>query len=90
MRLFKNVTLGKCQHLLKTSRLHYGLLSRTYCQQKTAPSSATNTNPTGTTANKAAGNEYKNLEYFGYNNLTFYDMEIEMKKHRMPQPSNSN
>jgi len=44
----------------------------------------------GTTANKAAGNEYKNLEYFGYNNLTFYDMEIEMKKHRMPQPSNSN
>ncbi|KAL0273658.1 UNVERIFIED_CONTAM: hypothetical protein PYX00_006283 [Menopon gallinae] len=31
---------------------------------------------------------YKNPEYFCYTNMSFFEAEIEMKKYRMPQPSN--
>ncbi|KAF5308909.1 hypothetical protein FQR65_LT00609 [Abscondita terminalis] len=30
--------------------------------------------------------EYKNPEYFSYNELSYYEAEIEMAKYRLPQP----
>lgn len=31
---------------------------------------------------------YKNPEYFAYHVMSFADMDLEMVKHRVPQPSN--
>uniref|UniRef100_A0A3B3RHL8 Uncharacterized protein n=1 Tax=Paramormyrops kingsleyae TaxID=1676925 RepID=A0A3B3RHL8_9TELE len=30
---------------------------------------------------------YKNLQHHSYHQYTFVDMEVEMEKHRLPQPS---
>ena len=30
---------------------------------------------------------YKVLDYYGYNDMSFYDIENDMEKYRMPQPS---
>ncbi|EEB17382.1 conserved hypothetical protein [Pediculus humanus corporis] len=31
---------------------------------------------------------YKNVEYFCYNNVSYFEAEVEMLKYRLPQPSN--
>ncbi|XP_067004419.2 uncharacterized protein [Anabrus simplex] len=31
--------------------------------------------------------DYKNPEYFLYNNMSYFEAEIEMAKYRLPQPS---
>lgn len=31
--------------------------------------------------------EYKNPEYFSYNNISYFEAEVEMSKFRIPQPS---
>lgn len=30
---------------------------------------------------------YQNLQHHGYNAFTFVDLDVEMAKHRLPQPS---
>lgn len=32
--------------------------------------------------------QYKNPEYFCYHSMSYFEAEIEMSKHRLPQPSN--
>jgi hypothetical protein len=36
--------------------------------------------------NKLAG-EYKSKDYYGFNEYTYFDIEKEMVKYRLPQPS---
>lgn len=43
--------------------------------------------PVGPGATKTS-DDYKNAEYFCYNNMSYVDAEIEMSKYRCPQPSN--
>lgn len=31
---------------------------------------------------------YKNPEYYCYNNVSYFEAEVEMNKYRLPQPSN--
>lgn len=35
----------------------------------------------------AAKNAYQNQEYFGYDQYSYFDLELDMVKHRLPQPS---
>lgn len=35
----------------------------------------------------AKNKDYKNVEYFCYNNMSYFEAEIEMAKYRLPQPS---
>lgn len=41
--------------------------------------------PVGPGASKSS--EYKNPEYFSYNNMSYFEAEVEMLKFRLPQPS---
>lgn len=34
--------------------------------------------------------EYKNSEYYSYNAMSYFDLEAEMVKDRLPQPSAGN
>ncbi|KAG7260676.1 hypothetical protein CRUP_015498 [Coryphaenoides rupestris] len=52
--------------------------------------------PTKAPSNKAAAPEpeapfdnsaYQNLQHHTYNTFTFVDLDVEMAKHRLPQPS---
>ena len=43
--------------------------------------------PQDETAYKEYINQYKCPEYYGYNDMSFYDIENEMGKHRCQQPS---
>ncbi|XP_037068473.1 NADH dehydrogenase [ubiquinone] flavoprotein 3, mitochondrial-like [Pollicipes pollicipes] len=41
--------------------------------------------PVGPGASKAG--DYKNPEYYKYNPMSYFDMEVDMAKDRLPQPS---
>jgi len=41
--------------------------------------------PVGPGASKAGA--YKNAEYFKYNPMSYFDIEVDMNKDRLPQPS---
>ncbi len=38
-------------------------------------------------SNKNNNKSYKSSDYFGYNNYSYFDIENEMVKYRLPQPS---
>ncbi|KAL5006868.1 hypothetical protein ScPMuIL_015674 [Solemya velum] len=42
---------------------------------------------TPTTSQKASADSYQNPEYYKYNRMSFYDMDVQMQKSRLPQPS---
>ncbi|XP_064635451.1 NADH dehydrogenase [ubiquinone] flavoprotein 3, mitochondrial-like [Lineus longissimus] len=53
----------------------------------TTPKPATKTTTPAPTVPASNNKSYKVTEYYGHNEMTFYDYEVTMRKSRLPQPS---
>merc|ERR1711915_875111 len=94
----KMATTLKVGQMVKVS--HLGRISvqtalRSLCSEASVPgkyvSAATPADPAepvGPGAGKTT--DYPNPEYYLYNNVSYFDLEVEMLKHRVPQPAASN
>merc|ERR1711971_455185 len=61
-----------------------------YCTAGSASTGSTSTadkQPTPETQTTSDNSSYKAQQYYGYNEMSFFDLDVEMMKHRIKQPS---